>query len=253
MSSALRNARERSGLDIGEIAARTKIRPAFLQALETGHFEVLPGHFFTRSFLRTYAQELGLSADEVVSAFDRAHGPARPAEPTVIEPQPERPREQAPRALRAMRQLPATWQIAAAAALVLIISLVANRPQRSDPPSPVAVGTSGSVAAAPAVAAPAPADKTAAPEKPAPDILTIQIHPAATVWVAARADGAPALYKLLQPGQQVTVTGRELSFRVGNAAAFVYSVNGSPGKPVGRPGEVREFSISTANYREYLR
>ena len=237
-------------MDIAEISARTKIRPAFLRALETGHFEVLPGHFFTRSFLRTYARELGLPPDEVVSAFDRAHGAPPPAEPPVIAPPSERPREQAPRALRAMRQFPATGQIAAAAGLVLVIAIFASRRDRSEPASPVAVGTSGSVAAAPAVTT--PTEKTA-PEKTTPDSLTIQIHPADTVWVAATADGAPAVYKLLQAGQQVTVTGRNMSFRVGNAAAFVYSVNGSPGKPVGRSGEVREFQITTENYRDYLR
>jgi cytoskeletal protein RodZ len=245
VSRTLRSARERSGLEIEEISARTKINPVFLRALETGHFEVLPGHFFTRAFIRSYAHELGLSPDEVAAAYDRAHGAAPPTGVAVIAPPSEREHEGSPRALPASRQLPATWQMAAAAGLVLVIMFFANRPERSAPVSPPAVATSGGEEA------PAPVATTATIA--APESLTIQIQPAETVWVAASADGSPVIYKLLQPGQRVTVTGRTFVFRVGNAAGFVYSVNGAPGKPLGGANEVREFSISTQNYREYLR
>jgi hypothetical protein len=51
----------------------------------------------------------------------------------------------------------------------------------------------------------------------------------------------------------VTIEGRELTFRIGNAAAFEYSINGKAGKPVGGPDEVREFQITTSNYTSYLR
>ena len=79
----LRRARERAGLEIEEISARTKIKPSFLRALETGHFEVLPGPFFTRTFLRTYAREVGVPPDEVVREYDRLHGqPPRTSRPT---------------------------------------------------------------------------------------------------------------------------------------------------------------------------
>ena len=58
---------------IEEISASTKIKPAFLVALETGHFETLPGHFFTRAFLKSYAREVGLAPDEVAREFDLVH------------------------------------------------------------------------------------------------------------------------------------------------------------------------------------
>ena len=46
---------------------------------------------------------------------------------------------------------------------------------------------------------------------------------------------------------------RELAFRIGNAAAFEYSINGVTGKPLGGPGEVKEFAITPANFRSYAR
>ena len=62
VSSRLRAAREQAGVPIEEIAARTRIKVAFLHAMERGEFERLPGEFFARAFLRTYARELHLSA-----------------------------------------------------------------------------------------------------------------------------------------------------------------------------------------------
>ena len=79
--------------------------------------------------------------------------------------------------------------------------------ETANTPAPAAVGTTG-VAAATSSEVP-----SRAVEAGPPDSLTIQIRPTATVWVAATADGASAVYKLLQPGQNVTVTGRDTYFR----------------------------------------
>jgi cytoskeletal protein RodZ len=246
----LRRARERAGLEIEEISARTKIKPAFLRALETGHFEVLPGPFFTRTFLRTYAREVGVPPDEVVREYDRLHGqrlatvaPDGIALTAVLE----EPHTETALPLRVPR---AAWQVAGAAALLVVVFAVVNRTGDTDeaaaPPPPPAVGTTG-VAAATRSEVPSPAVQSAAP-----DSLTIQIHPTATVWVAATADGASAVYKLLQPGQNVTVKGRDTYFRIGNAGAFAFSINGVEAKPVGAAGEVREFRITTENFRSYI-
>jgi len=247
----LRRARERAGLKIEEISARTKIKPAFLRALESGHFEVLPGPFFTRTFLRTYAREVGVPPDEVVREFDRLHGePPATAAPDVSIPKAiiEPPHKGTAPPLRVPR---AAWQVAGAAALLLIVFAVVDRTGRDTEesaatPAPAVIGTTGVAAATPTEA------PTRAPATAAPDSLTIQIRPTATVWVAATADGASAVFKLLQPGQNVTVTGRDTYFRVGNAGAFAFSINGIEGKPVGLAGEVREFRITTENFRSYV-
>ena len=72
VSSDLRTAREQSGATLQEMAARTKIKVSFLQAIERGEFELLPGEFFARAFLRTYARELHLSGDTILQAYDAA-------------------------------------------------------------------------------------------------------------------------------------------------------------------------------------
>ena len=50
----------RQRLDIADVEASTKIRAKYLRALENEEFGMLPGPTFVKTFLRTYAEALGL-------------------------------------------------------------------------------------------------------------------------------------------------------------------------------------------------
>src|SRR5215210_1243690 len=65
----LRQAREQRGVSLRQIAAKTKISLAALEALERNDVSKLPGGIFTRSFVRTYASEVGLDPDATVREF----------------------------------------------------------------------------------------------------------------------------------------------------------------------------------------
>jgi cytoskeleton protein RodZ len=60
IGATLREARMRERIDVSEIEAKTKIRAKYLRALENEEWDLLPGPTFVKSFLRTYAQALGL-------------------------------------------------------------------------------------------------------------------------------------------------------------------------------------------------
>jgi cytoskeleton protein RodZ len=84
----LRQARERRGVPLRQIATNTKISPAALDALERNDVSKLPGGIFTRAFIRAYALEVGLDPGETVREFldrfgdgavARAAGPAAAA------------------------------------------------------------------------------------------------------------------------------------------------------------------------------
>jgi hypothetical protein len=60
IGSSLREARTRQGLDFDEMEARTKVRAKYLRLLEEERFDQLPGHTYTKGFLRVYADALGL-------------------------------------------------------------------------------------------------------------------------------------------------------------------------------------------------
>src|SRR3954465_11652700 len=60
IGETLREARMRQRLDIADVEERTKIRAKYLRALENEEFGMLPGSTFVKTFLRTYAEQLGL-------------------------------------------------------------------------------------------------------------------------------------------------------------------------------------------------
>jgi cytoskeleton protein RodZ len=65
----LRQARERRGISLRQIASSTKIAVAALEALERNDISKLPGGIFSRAFVRSYAAEVGLDPDETVMEF----------------------------------------------------------------------------------------------------------------------------------------------------------------------------------------
>ncbi len=71
-------ARRERGLELPALAAATRISEQFLAALEADEHDILPP-LYIRSFLRTYAAALGLSADEVLARLDGQPAGAAPA------------------------------------------------------------------------------------------------------------------------------------------------------------------------------
>jgi len=66
---SLREARERRGVSLRDIAARTKFSVAALEALERNDPSRLPGGIFARAFVRSYAAEVGLDPEATVREF----------------------------------------------------------------------------------------------------------------------------------------------------------------------------------------
>src|SRR5258708_5853675 len=87
----LRAARERLGWALPDVAAMLRIRPAYLEALEVGRLNALPGNVYALGFLRSYATALGLDAVEVARRFKAEAGEIpRHSELIFPTPVPER-------------------------------------------------------------------------------------------------------------------------------------------------------------------
>lgn len=74
--------RQRLGLTLQEVSSFTKLHPRFLKAIEQGDFSKLPGGILTKSFIRSYAQEIGLDDSQAVSEYLAITGQA-PPEPVL--------------------------------------------------------------------------------------------------------------------------------------------------------------------------
>ncbi len=69
LGELLRNTREAEGLSVADVQEATKIRARYLEAMEEGRFEALPGEVYVKGFLRSFAEAVGLSGDEVVARY----------------------------------------------------------------------------------------------------------------------------------------------------------------------------------------
>jgi cytoskeleton protein RodZ len=81
IGETLREARMRRRIDMTEVETATKIRGKYLRALENEEWDLLPGPTFVKSFLRTYAEYLGLDARLLVEEYRQRY--ERPAPPDL--------------------------------------------------------------------------------------------------------------------------------------------------------------------------
>jgi cytoskeletal protein RodZ len=128
----LREAREAKGISLREIAGRTKISVAALEALERNDVSKLPGGIFSRSIVKAYAIEVGLDADRTVQEFlDRFDDEPPPAPPATYVPPEEIEFER-------RKQLAARVFLLAVALMLILAAVVVyvmlrNRPDTSTP------------------------------------------------------------------------------------------------------------------------
>jgi cytoskeleton protein RodZ len=65
----LRETREGQGSDLNRVATALRIRAPYLEAIEEGRYDSLPGAVYALGFVRTYAIHLGLDGEEAVRRF----------------------------------------------------------------------------------------------------------------------------------------------------------------------------------------
>lgn len=82
LGQLLRKARLENGISLEDLQETTKIRKRYLEAIEEGNFKVLPGTFYVRAFIKSYAEAVGLDPNEVLRLY-RNVIPASEPEPSV--------------------------------------------------------------------------------------------------------------------------------------------------------------------------
>jgi cytoskeletal protein RodZ len=256
----LKEAREARGVQLREIATASKISMAALESLERGDFSRLPGGIYARSFIRSYAEHVGLDPEETVKAFTaemtrREREAARVRTRPVISADDRAFLERQQRALRALR-------ITAIVVAVLVLGLLVWQafvwwPGRGTPADP-AVEPAPSTEVRVPMTPPPPADPVPArAETPAPpdrERLTVAFEVSGECWVQVTADGLVVLQRILRAGERQSFTvERQLVLDIGNAGVFSWSINGEPAQALGRQGRHRQVTVTRENAQTFLR
>lgn len=69
LGQVLQRAREEKGISLDDVQRITKIQRRYLEAIERGHYHLLPGHFYARAFIKSYAEAVGLDPNHILSHF----------------------------------------------------------------------------------------------------------------------------------------------------------------------------------------
>ncbi|EEL86624.1 Transcriptional regulator [Bacillus cereus AH1272] len=69
LGQKLTEAREAKGLSIDQLHEITKIQKRHLVAIEEGNYNVLPGTFYARAFIKQYADAVGLNGEELLVEY----------------------------------------------------------------------------------------------------------------------------------------------------------------------------------------
>ena len=80
VGARLRQARERRGLTLKDVADTTKISVPALKAIESNDFARLPGGVFRRAYLRAFASAVELDGRQIAQDYVAAFEPDPPGD-----------------------------------------------------------------------------------------------------------------------------------------------------------------------------
>jgi len=196
IGATLREARMRARIDISELEAETKIRAKYLRALENEEWDLLPGPTYVKSFLREYADALGLDGKLLVAEYKlRYEGPSD-FEMQPISPRTRRERDQRRRRSAtsgAMRDVLVAVVVLAVIGGLILIGQVGGGDNNADTGGPPPTTTQ-------AKASTAPKKHKAKPKPAAPKRVRLTLSATGPVYVCLRAGD-----KVLVPGRTLAV------------------------------------------------
>jgi cytoskeleton protein RodZ len=248
----LRRARLDQGIDLATVAARTKIKSKYLQAIEAGDPKGLPGGFFYKSFAHQYATFLGVDTGAIDAEIDRVLSPDAP----LPSPMPAQQRDvkvsSGPRGAR---------KYFSYAALVLILVACsgiddwwhesrAHATEKTESRAPVAENTTRGRTPSPAVSLASVSQVGAGPAAPAGSRVELALTATEETWLSVSSDGTPVFSGLLEANQTRTIEGKEFAkLRIGNAAGLEVRLNGKPLGPLGTHGQVRDLVFTPDKFQ----
>jgi cytoskeleton protein RodZ len=222
----LREARMRQRIDIAEVESATKIRAKYLRALENEEFSLLPGNTFVKTFLRTYAEYLGLDAQLLIEEYRVEHEPRGEGDLQPMVSRPRRQRERERRRPRAQRGPPGPGTavlvvLGVVLAILLLLGLTSGG--SNDDTSDKSASTTPKKKGAKKKH---PASKHKKAAKPKPKSVRLRVVPSSPTYLCVdRGVGTPFIYQGTTADPQ-TFHGKHLRINVGNASTVRILSNG---------------------------
>jgi cytoskeletal protein RodZ len=252
LAPRLKKAREERGLSLREIATTTKISMTALEALERGDFSRLPGGIYSRSFIRSYAGQVGLDPEITVEEF-RSELLRQEAEASKIRIRPAVTAddraflEQQRRAIRVARIVLVVAGVVVTALLIWAATVFWPSDDAGGEPPPMAEARLPLTPPPPA--SPLPASEPAGESEQ----LRVAFEVTDDCWIKVSADGLVVLSRLMSAGERQEFSAdHEFVLDVGNAGAFSWTINGRSANSLGQSGEHRQVRVTRESVAAFL-
>ncbi len=254
IGQTLKEARTKKSVSLEEVHAKIKIHPRILQLLEEEKFDKLPSPLFAKSFLKSYADFLGVDGQTILDSYERDK---------EISVEPQQILYLKPADSSGARQIPLLGWAAGALGAIVIAGILFGSPAKMLSSWTVRMKTGSPAkqekvrqekkikkeAIAKSAQASVPAEEKAGPEwlnsvklgnfpklnKRLP--LELEIKALDAVWVHVTADGKVVFQGILKKGAvEFWSAGELIEVWTGNASNMFLTLNrnalGSPGKGV---------------------
>lgn len=252
----LRQERERQNLTIEDIEQGTSIRVSYIEAIEAGEYDQLPGAVYTKGFIKNYAKFLGMDADDAAKEFAKdlveLSGETAEPEPVAdVKPTtqiPERKSEPKPERRSAnvsMQEDNRSSSMLIVAAVVLVAAIAGGLwSWLSSSDDDVATVNPPPIQQETTQPAEPPADNStpvanANPAPPQSDKVEVQARFNGRCWALVTVDGVVVQEGVIEGGQTISWEGKDnISFRLGNAGAVEFFQGGKSLGVQGAEGDV---------------
>ena len=226
IGTTLRQWREYYQLSIDDVAARTQIQPRLIQAIESGHVEMLPELIYVKGLIKRYADNLGLDGTEIshhVTAWESV------ATKFTVVPRSTIGFNAVPQIKPVHVYLGYTLAIFGIGAGVSHLLNSAVKPQTT--------------LVTPSVVQPLRTTVVTPGATQLPDV-PIGIAVKSPTWAQIGIDGTTKFTGTLKAGEQLNWTAKkQVTINTNNAGGLLFSRDGQPPQPLGKIGQKYSVTI----------
>jgi hypothetical protein len=210
----------RQKLDIADVEERTKIRAKYLRALENEEWGLLPGPTFVKTFLRTYAEVVGVDPHLLVEEYRTQHEADEPQDLQPISPAARRraTRRRPPPSAGPPGRLTVVLALFAAVVIFLLVLGLAGGDDGGGK-----AGSSTEAARTEQATERAPARKKPAKKaRPAPTGVVVRIAPDGPTYVCLdTGDGTDRLFEGTLEKPRTFRDSKEVRLNIGRRSAAI--------------------------------